>query len=195
MMMLLVFLLAAPPPSPVHNLTQHRCKLGEQTCVHERLITHVSERYLDALKALCHVPPARHRACRMHRHLKVGDFRSTLSRQQPQELRAVENLLDVCHSLVQSALCSFVRTHPVFNLQGGGERARQNEANLLTEDCLDPCPAYEQERSRATHCLKPLVDMMETGVHFNTSAARQQWLEYSAERVFLVLLEPQKLWS
>eukprot|EP00966_Prymnesium_polylepis_P089360 2068866-Prymnesium_polylepis.1 len=56
----------------------------------------------------------------------------------------------------------------------------ENEANLLTEDCLDPCPAYEQERSRATHCLTQLTNMMETGVRFNTSAARQQWLEYSA---------------
>ena len=148
--------------------------------MHKRLVAHVSERYLHALKAICHIPPASHRACRMHIHLKVGDFQSTLSRQHLGQLRAVEDLLDVCNHFVQSALCSFVRTHPIFNLQRVDERARQNEANLLTENCLDPCPAFEQERRRATHCLQPLAHIMESGEHFNASGARQQWVKYAA---------------
>jgi hypothetical protein len=168
-MWVLVGLVAASSRSPMHNLTRLDCKLGSQVCAHQRLATHLSQKYLDTLQAFCHLPPANHRACSLHRHLSVPALYTALSARPHGELHAAEELLDTCEDYTQAALCSLVKTHPAFTQRGRAQRARQEQAEKLTKDCLDWCPRFQKERDRAARCLKPLTEAIEAGMPFNRS--------------------------
>ena len=168
-MRVLVGLVVASSRSTMHNLSRVDCRLGSQVCAHQRLATHLSQKYLATLQAFCLIPPANHRACNLHRHLSVPALHTALSARPRGELHTIEELLDGCEAHTQSALCSFVKTHPTFTQVDKALRAREKQAEMLTTDCTAWCPHFPRERDRAARCLRPLTETIEAGVPFNRS--------------------------